>query len=465
MLALSTLEPIAREAMESRGLAVDFPPEVTDEVARLGGPVSVEGVRDLRHLDWASIDNEDTRDIDQLAFVEEAGDGRMRLLVAIADVAEAVAPGSALDLHCQRNTVTVYTPGCVHPMLPLELSTDWTSLNPFVDRRAVVTEILVDADGSVLATEVFEAAVHNRAKLDYVGVSRADHAPDSQIGRQLAVGRLLAGGAARRGALAFEAERVMAVIRDGFVVGLVQEEKNVANEAVAQMMIAANAAAARFLHERGFPVLLRAMPPPERWDRLRQLAPALPEEPSAPALAAWLRSEADRDPAGYAEVSLSVLKLVGASDYVVAAPGEALAGHFAQNVEGYCHSTAPNRRYPDVLVQRLVKAALRGLGSPYSAEELAALAERCNLMESKARGAERQARKAAVSGYLVTQIGQRYPALVTGESAKGTFVRVVAPPLEGKLVEGAEDLDVGDRVEVVLRAVDPLHGHIDFIRA
>lgn len=457
MLEVASLEPLVREALESRGLTVGFPPEVPAAVARLGGPVPVSGVRDLRGLDWASIDNEDTRDIDQLAFCERLGDDRFRLLVAIADVAEAVEPGGALDLHCQRNTATIYAPGHVQPMLPVELSTDWTSLGPGVDRRALVTEMTVSAC-EVADFTVYEAAVHNRAKLDYVGVSRAFWPPGSQIAEQLAVGAALARGAARRGALAFEAERVLPVIRDGYVVDLVEERKNVANEAVAQMMIAANTAAAQFLHARGFPVLLRAMPAPTRWDRLRELAPGLPEEPSTPALAEFLRA------ADSPETSLAVLKLIGASDYVVAGPGEPLAGHFAQNLAGYCHSTAPNRRYPDVLVQRLVKAALRELPSPYSAAELQALADRCNLMESKARGAERQARKAVESAWATTQIGHRYPALVAGVAAKGTFVRVVDPPLEGKLVEGAEGLDVGDRVTVELLSVDPRHGYLDFAR-
>lgn len=456
MLAVATLEPIVREALESRGLTVGFPPDVLREVELLGGPVPLGDVRDLRELDWASIDNEDTRDIDQLAFAEALPDGRFRLLVAIADVAEAVPPGGALDLHCQRNTATIYAPGHVQPMLPPALSTDWTSLGPGVDRRALVTEMTVSEDGDVSAFEVYEAAVHNRAKLDYVGVSRASWPAGSQIAVQLAAGAALARGAERRGALAFEAERVLPVIRDGYVVDLVEERKNVANEAVAQMMIATNTAAARFLHSHGFPVLLRAMPPPSRWDRLRELAPGLPPEPSTKALAEFLRAADSR------ETSLAVLKLIGASDYVVAAPGEPLAGHFAQNLAGYCHSTAPNRRYPDVLVQRLVKAALRGVAAPYSAEDLRVLAERCNLMESKGRGAERQARKAVESAWAATQVGHRYPALVAGVAAKGTFVRVVDPPLEGKLVEGAEGLDVGDRITVELLSVDPLHGYLDF---
>lgn len=455
MLEVASLEPIVREALESRGLTVGFPPDVLREVERLGGPVPLGDVRDLRGLDWASIDNEDTRDIDQLAFAEALPGGRFRLLVAIADVAEAVAQRGALDLHCQRNTATIYAPGHVQPMLPPALSTDWTSLGPGVDRRAIVTEMMVSGD-EVAEFSIYEAAVHNRAKLDYVGVSRASWAPGSQIAVQLAAGAALARGAERRGALAFEAERVLPVIRDGYVVDLVEERKNVANEAVAQMMIATNTAAARFLHSRGFPVLLRAMPPPPRWDRLRELAPGLPPEPSTKALAEFLRAADSR------ETSLAVLKLIGASDYVVAAPGEPLAGHFAQNLAGYCHSTAPNRRYPDVLVQRLVKAALRGGSAPYAAEDLRVLAERCNLMESKARGAERQGRKAVESAWAATQIGHRYPALVAGVAAKGTFVRVVDPPLEGKLVEGAEGLDVGDRVTVELVAVEPRHGYLDF---
>lgn len=497
---VSVLEPVVREAMESRGLAMGFSAEAVEEVTRIGGPAPLEGpgVRDLRHLDWASIDNEDTKDIDQLAYVEDLGDGRKRLLVAIADVAESVEKAGAVDRDAFRNTTTVYTPGHVNPMLDKRLSTDWTSLNPDVDRRAMVTELIIAADGTVETSEVFEAAVHNRAKLDYNGVSDwLEHGGEvpaaiagnprmqRQLELQMEVGRMLGRAAAREGALAFETERVATVIKDGYVVDLVGEEKNLANEAVAHMMIATNIANAKFLHERGYPVFQRVVAPPGRWDRMREVAveaasklpdgrempseiAVLPEVADSEALARYLEEYKQRDPGGYSEVSLSFLKLMGGGDYVVTPPGEPLQGHFGQGVaggdRGYVHSTAPNRRYPDIVIQRLLKAALAGEPSPYTVEELEAIAEQCNQQESAAKGAERQVRKAAVSHYLATKVGTEYNALVTGNTRKGVFVRVIDPPIEGKLVQGTEGADVGDQMRVELLAVNTDRGYIDFGR-
>lgn len=499
-MPVAVLKEVTREAMESRGLTIGFSAEALEQVEKIAGPVPLqgEGVRDLRHLKWASIDNADTKDIDQLAFAEDLGGGRRRLLVAIADVAEAFGKGTPLDEQCQQNTVTVYTPGEVNPMLPKQMSTDWTSLNPDADRRALVTELIIGADGEVEKSTVFEAAVRNQAKLDYVTVSdwyenggeppaaMASPEMQDQVRLQMDTGLLLGQAAQRRGALAFETERVLPVVENGHLVDLVNEEKNSANEAIAHMMIATNVANARFLHEKGFPVFQRAVPEPARWDRMREVAAqaashlpegkemaselaVLPAEADPAALARFLNEYKERNPEGYGEVSLSMLKLMGGSDYVATAPGEPLQGHFGQGVAGgelgYLHSTAPNRRYPDVVVQRLIKAAAAGQPCPYTMEELEAIADRCNKQESAAKGAERQVRKAAVSHYLASQIGEEYEAVVTGDNPKkGTFVRVMDPPIEGKLVEGYEAVDVGDKLQIRLKAVDLEKGHIDFVR-
>jgi len=499
-VALGTLGEQAREALTQRGLSTEYSPEALEQVKAIGGPPPIDGpgVRDLRHLAWASIDNVDTRDIDQLAYAEDLGEGKTRLLVAIADVAEAVPKDSAIDLQARHNTVTVYTTGRVFNMLPEQLSTDWTSLGPGVDRRALVTEMVVNAEGQVESSQVYQAAVHNRAKLAYTTVSSwlegESEAPpavsqvpgkDEQVRLQIEVGQRLGRAAAERGALEFEADRVLPVVQDGRLVDLVEEKKNLASEAVAHMMIATNTANAAFLHQKGFPVFQRVVEPPQRWDRMREVAvkaaselpdgkempselAILPPQPDPAALSRFLRELKQRDPKAYPEVSGSLLKLMGGGDYVVTPPGHPLKGHFGQGVlggeVGYVHSTAPNRRLPDIVIQRMIKAATLDQPCPYTAEELQALAEQCNQQESAAKGAERQVRKAAVAQYLTSQVGQQFEAAVTGCSAKkGVFIKVLDPPIEGKLVEGVGDLDVGDHLRVELRRVDPDKGHIDFV--
>lgn len=497
--SVETLATGAKEAMETRGLSTTFSEEAMAEVKALGGPSKIDGpgVVDMRKLAWASIDNADTRDIDQLAFAEDLGEGRMRLCVAIADVAELIGKDSALDQAAQKNTVTVYTPGKVFPMIPEELSTDWTSLGPDVDRRAIVTDMVIGADGKVESSKVYEAAVNNKAKCDYVSVSKwvegETEAPkaigkvpgmEDQILLQIEAGELLAKGARKRGALEFEADRVMPVMEDGKVVDVVEEKKNIASEAVANMMIATNTENARFLKEKGFPVFQRVVEKPEQWDRMRELAveaasklpdgkelpseiAILPKEADPAALSAFLREFKERDPKGYVDVSTGMLKMMGGGDYKVTAPDEKLKDHFGQGVVGgdigYVHSTAPNRRTPDIIVQRLIKAAARGQSSPYTVDEMQAIADVCNTQESAARGAERQVRKMAVSEYLNSQVGEQYDAVITGMSKKkGIFVKVGDPPIEGKLLDDGT-FKVGDTVHVQLRAVDPKKGHIDFV--
>ncbi len=496
---LGKLHELAKEAMTSRGLTVEFSPAAMQEVKKMGGPPPIlePGVKDLRKLAWASIDNDDTKDIDQLAYAEDLGDGRTRLMVAVADVAAAIPKGSALDQQAQQNTVTVYTTGKVFAMLPEQLSTDWTSLGPDVDRRALVTEMVVDKDGNVESSQLYQAAVNNKAKLAYKGVSAwmaGEEAPenlsktpgmDEQIKLQMEVGGRLGQAAKKRGALEFEADRVMPVVEQDHLVGLEEEKKNQASEAVANMMIATNTATAGFLQKKGFPVFQRVVESPERWDKMREVAvqaashlPAgkempselaiLPPQANPAALSNFLREFKQRDLEHYSDVSTGMLKLMGGGDYVVTPPGAPLKGHFGQGVMGgdlgYVHSTAPNRRLPDVIIQRLVKAASNNDPCPYTMEELNGIAEQCNKQESAAKGAERQVSKAAVAQFLTSQIGEEYEATVTGKNPKkGVFVKVSDPPIEGKLVEGLDGLDVGDKVKVQLRRVDPNKGFIDFV--
>ena len=484
---MQVLEATAREALESRGLASQFLPSVLEQMESISGPASCDGISDFRHLLWASIDNEDTRDIDQLAYAEPLEDGAIRLLVAVADVVEVVSQGSPVDLQALHNTVTVYTPGKVFSMLPLQLSNEWTSLGPDQDRRAMVVELLVDGEGVVVSSGVREGAVRNKAKLDYDSLSAwlEGRGPlpgpltaemQEQIRWQMEAGRRLGIQGELRGALEFETDRVYPVVSDGYVVALVDETKNIASEAVAHMMIAANMAVASFLRRSGFPVFQRFVDPPQRWDRMYEVAlqsaqaigmgPVdFPPQPDPRILSKFLRDYKQRSPEDYPALTTTILQLMGGGDYAVTPPDLPLRGHFGQGIDGgeigYVHSTAPNRRYPDVIIQRLVKAALRGQDSPYTYEELEAMARQCNLQESASKGAERQVRKVAIAKYLATRVGEEFNAVVTGNKpSKGVFVKVVDPPIEGKLLgEG----DIGDILAVRLQAVDIRRGWIDFV--
>lgn len=481
---LSDLAEIARQAMRQHGLEPELPPEVVREAAALAGPHDGDApeIRDLRDLPWCSIDNADTRDLDQLTVARPGDDGSVAILVAIADVDALVEQGSAIDRHAQRNTVSVYTPGIIFPMLPERLSTDLTSLVEREDRLAVVAEMVVDRDGEIGASDVYRARVRNRAKLDYPGVAAwldgAGPMPakladvpglDAQIRVQDEIAQRLNGRRHERGALDFQTVEARPVVRDGLVVGLESEEKSRSRRLIEDFMIATNGVTAAFLRERGFPSIRRVVRAPERWDRIRRLAAdvddALPEAPHPAALAGFMARRRAADPVGYPDLSLAIVKLMGSGDYAVERPGEPTPDHFGLAARDYGHATAPNRRYPDLLTQRLLKAAIGGRPVPYELAELERLAEHCTRQEDQARKVERQARKAASAAYLGTRIGEAFDALVTGVTKRGTWVRTLAPPVEGKLVAGIEGLEVGDRVRVRLESIDPSRGFVDFVRA
>ncbi|HYN23029.1 MAG TPA: RNB domain-containing ribonuclease [Thermoanaerobaculia bacterium] len=469
------LEEIARRAMIERGLEPDFPPRVVEETAALreirafGGR---NGIRDLRQLPWFSIDNDDTRDLDQLTVAERSG-GTIRILVAIADVDEMVPKESATDGHAGRNTTSVYTPARVFPMLPERLSTGLTSLHEGEDRLAVVVEMQVGADGAVSDASLYRASVHNHARLTYDAVTvwlegKGTIPPTLQGHLQLqdeAAARLRQ-RRHERGALRFDTLRLRPLVEDGKVRGLVEDRRNRANELIEDFMLAANSATASFLEKRGLPSLRRIVRSPQRWPRIveiaAQLGETLPPDPETAALARFLDRRQAADPEGYPELSLSVLKLIGAGEYTVDLPGRPAPGHFGLAADDYTHATAPNRRYPDLVTQRLVKAVLAGRPAPYAGEELEELARWCTRKEDDARRVERQVTKSAVALLLADRIGQQFEAIVTGASEKGTWVRTCRPPVEGKLTCGFENLDVGDRVQVRLIEVDVERGFIDF---
>ena len=478
------LHQVAVEAMRSRGLLPHFAPQALREAeaARRAGPERNGDIRDLRHLTWFSIDNDDTRDLDQLSVAEPLPAGTARLLVAVADVDTMVRPGGAVDGHASANTTSVYTAAGVFPMLPETLSTDLTSLHEGQERLAVVVDMLVQADGTVSASEHYRAAVRNQAKLAYDSVSAwLDGAapPPPRIGavpglqEQLRLHDALAGQMRQwrqqRGALNLKTVAARPVFQDGQLVDLRPDERNRAKDLIADVMIAANGATARFLTDQGSPSLRRFLQAPRRWDRIVALAAGhgvqLPAAPDAQALDRFLCARRLTDPQGFADLSLAVVKMLGSGEYAAAPADAAGGGHFGLAVNDYAHSTAPNRRFADLVTQRLLKAALARAAAPYSAETLAEIARHCTLQEDNANHVERQVLKAAGAWLLRGRIGEIFEAIVTGAAPKGTFVRIGRPLLEGRVVRGFEGLDVGDRLRVRLVAVDAAKSFIDFERA
>jgi len=475
------LAAIAHRAMLERNLEPDVPPAALRELESIRGPASaVDGVRDLRELLWASIDNDDSRDLDQLTVAESLGGGRVRVLVAIADVDALVRQGSALDLHAAHNTTSVYTPAAIFPMLPVRLSTDLTSLNEDQERLAVVVDMLFDADASLSEADVYRARVRNRAQLAYRGVAawlEGSGAPPARVREVagLAENLRLQDGLAQRlvelrqrhGALDFETIEARAVFAGDQISDLELERKNRAKQLIEDFMIAANGATAKYLESKKLPSLRRVLRSPERWSRIVALASslgaALPAEPDAAALEAFLLQRRRAEPDKFADLSLVVIKLIGRGEYALDLPGDEPPGHFGLAVKDYTHSTAPNRRFPDLVTQRLLKAAMVGAACPYSLPELAALARHCTEQEDAATKVERRVRKSAAALLLSGKLGESFDAVVTGASPSGTWVRVCTLPVEGRLERGHQGIDVGDRVRVKLVHTDVERGFIDFV--
>lgn len=478
------LHALAVRAMQARGLLPAFSPQAVHEADRAArsAPEQVGEVRDLRHLPWFSIDNDDTQDLDQLSVAEDLPGGAARLLVAVADVDCRVPPAAAVDAHAAHNTTSVYTAAGVFPMLPQVLSTGATSLHESQERLAVVVDMQVAADGTVTASTVYRASVLNHARLTYNAVSSwldgaspppAKVAQSPGLQAQVRLHDRLAASLRQwrqsRGALQVNTVAPRPVFDNGELVDLRPDPRNRAKDLIADLMIAANGATARFLAQQRFPSLRRFLQAPRRWDRIVSLAAghgvALPAQPDALALDRFLAARRAADPGGFADLSLAVVKLLGAGEYAAAAAGADAMGHFGLAVADYAHSTAPNRRYPDLVTQRLIKAALAGAPPPYSAEALAQIAAHCTAQENNANKVEREVLKAAGAFLLQGRIGQVFDAIVTGAAAKGTFVRIASPMLEGRVVRGFEGLDVGDAARVRLVAVDAAQSHIDFERA
>ena len=471
----------AYQAMIENGFEPDFSPDVIAQIKQIQAEraLAVRDVRDMRDLLWSSIDNDTSRDLDQIEWAEELPNGDIRVLVGIADVDSRVAKDSPIDRHAARNTVTVYTQGKIFPMMPEELSTNITSLNEGVDRLAVVADMTVKENGDVPESTFYRAVVKNKAKLAYEDLGpwldgKATVPNDvatvpgliEQIELQQKASIRLQAYRTAKGALQFESIESTAVMEGGEIKGIKSVEPNAARKLIENFMVAANVEMAEFLEAHGWASLRRVVRSPLHWDGIVKIAAgfgeSFPREPDQPALAAFLDKRRAADPDHFPDLSLSIVKLIGGGEYVVERPGEDAGGHFGLAVRDYAHSTAPNRRYTDIVVQRLVKGLLAGGSPPYTPAELDAVAEHANLQEKAARKVERKMRKIVAASVMQRHIGENFDAIVTGDTSAGVFARILRPPVDGRIVRGEHSARVGDKVRVKLLSANPSNGFIDF---
>lgn len=475
------LQNIARMAMLERGLLPDFSAEALAELAGIAAPAVADdgSFRDLRDLLWASIDNDDSLDLDQLTVAEVLPGGAIKIMVAVADVDSLVRNGSAIDDHACHNTTSVYTPATIFPMLPDKLSTNFTSLNFNEDRLAIVIEMIVSADGSVKDSDIYRAHVHNHAKLAYNSVAawlEGGAAPealtavpglDENLSIQDRVAQSMKAFRHTNGALDLETVEPKPIFDGDEIRELKAEKRNRARELIEDCMIAANGITARYLSSKKVPSLRRVVRTPKRWARIVELAQErrfdLSDTPDPKGLEQFLMKEKAADPLRFPDLSLAIIKLLGPGEYVAEPPEDAhIPGHFGLAVRDYAHSTAPNRRYPDLITQRMLKAAMNQQPPPYAMGNLETLAKHCTEAEDNAKKVERQVEKSAAALLLESKIGDRFDAIVTGAAPKGTWVRLLDLPVEGRLMHGFDGVDVGHRIRVELIHTDVDRGFIDF---
>ena len=475
----------AHAEMIAGGLLPDFEPNVIQEIQTLKSKqqnLADNKCQDLRSLLWSSIDNPESKDLDQIEYAEEQKGGNIRIMIAIADVDSCVPKNSPIDEHAFSNTTSVYTGVVTYPMLPDDLSFNLTSLIADADRLAIVIDLTIGQSGVVLASNIYQGMVRNHAKLDYkmVGdwLESGGQPPDKiakvpglsdQILLQNKVKDLIHDQRKRQGSLYLHTPEATTIAENGIVLDLELVEENPAHDLIENFMISGNIAVSHFLETKQIPSIRRIVKTPERWDRIVEVAKSygqnLPSEPDAKALAQFLLIRKEADPLRFPDLSLTIVKLLGRGEYVMEIPGKVDQGHFALAVRDYTHATAPNRRYPDLIMQRLVKAAIKGVPSPYSADELTKITSHCTEQEEAAKKVERTMRKVAAAVLLSKHIGETFAAIVTGVTTGGTYVRLLKPPAEGKIIRGEQGLDVGDQVTVRLISTNPEQAYIDFERA
>jgi VacB/RNase II family 3'-5' exoribonuclease len=479
------LQAAAKQVMIENGFEPEFSPRVQQELEKLKAhPPKIESnpnIRDLRNLLWSSIDNDTSRDLDQAEVAEQLPNGETKVLVAIADVDTFVPENSAIDQHAAKETTTVYTGVRNFPMLPEQLSTGTSSLLENEDKLSIMIEFVVGSEGSVHSSSVYRAIIRNKAQLTYNAIgawlenksgapAKVAASPDlqSQLKLQSEVAQALKNERHRHGALNIETIEVRPVVLNDKVVDVVKQEKNRATELIEDFMIAANEVVARMLQANKVSSIRRVVKTPERWGRIVELAAKqgeqLPTEPDSKALNEFLIKRKAADPDHFADLSLAVIKLMGPGEYVLERPGDPEQGHFGLAVQDYTHSTAPNRRFADLVTQRLLKAVLASQPAPYSDDELAAIAHLCTLKEDAARKVEREMSKRIAAVAMSSRIGETFDAIVTGVTSRGTFVRVMKPAIEGLLAQGQQGADVGDKLRVKLIRTDIQRGYIDFVR-
>jgi exoribonuclease-2 len=468
--------------MIEHGFQPDFPPGTDSEVAAIQAhpeTPKIPGIQDLSGLLWSSIDNDTSKDLDQIEWAEQLPDGRIRVLVGVADVDARVHIGTVIDGHARSETTSVYTGVKVFPMLPVELSEGITSLNENQDRVAHVIEFSVDSSGAATDGKVYAALVRNRAQLAYnavgawlegTGSAPAKVAASADLAAQLklqdAAAQRMVGGRFQHGALDLETIETRPELQGDQPVSIVRQPKNRATSLIEEFMVAANGVAARTFEQAGVASIRRIVRTPKRWDRIVEVAAGLgatlPALPDSKALNDFLLAQKQKDPDHFPDLSLAVIKLMGPGEYVLIKPNEPSPGHFGLAVQDYTHTTAPNRRFPDMVTGRLMKALLAKAPQPYSESDLNDIATHCTLMEDNARKVERDMQKRIAAVVLRPRIGQSFPAIVTGVNKYGTFVRTLDPHVDGMLVQGGKGLDVGDKVTVKLISTDPQRGFIDF---
>lgn len=478
------LTALAQQVLLEQHFIPGFSSEINAEVSKLRAPIIPQhrqDTHDMRHLLFFSIDNDDSRDLDQLTYAEKLPGGKFVIYVAVADVDILVKKHSAIDRRASQNTTSIYTPTKVFPMLPEELSTDLTSLNPGEDRFALIFEGVLDAEGKLESYSLYRGYVHNHAKLAYDSVSAwldgkaaipekvgAISGLSEQVQLQDSIAKMLDDKRHEAGALSVQTIEARPVISDGIPIAIVESPKNRGKLLIENFMIIANRISAKFSNERGIPSLRRVVVVPKRWDKIVEVAAEhgtkLPENPDPVALERFLVVQQKKNPEVFPDLSLTIIKLLGNGEYRVNMPGKKAPGHFGLAIKDYSHSTAPNRRFPDLITQRLLLSSIDGSSLPYTEKELYELADHCTLQEDTADKIERRLRKSAAALVLSDSIGQIFDAIVTGASEKGTWVRIFHPPVEGKLVKGAENVDVGDRLRVKLVSTDVRQGYIDFVR-
>ncbi len=475
------LQNIARKAMISRGLVPDFPDVEISELNKILLPATCkpEIAKDMRDLLWCSIDNADSLDLDQLTYAESLEGNKVRILVAIADVDALVDAKSNIDKHASQNTASVYTVAQIFPMLPEKLSTNFTSLSLDSDRCAIVVDMILAEDGKVEQSDVYQAMVRNHAKLQYAKLAiwlegTGTAYPEITRVNGLAENIKLQESIVQRmkelryehGALEFESIEASPIFDGDTLTEMKVEPKNRAKDLIEDFMIAANGTTARFLTAKNFPSLRRVVRIPERWDRIVELASGhgftLPAEADSKSLSDYLKFIKQNDPQHFIDMSVSILKLLGSGEYVVDIPGAIPPGHFGLAVKDYTHSTAPNRRYPDLITQRLLKSAISGQPVPYTMEQLGQIATHCTMKEDDVKKVERQVEKSANAILMQSRIGEIFEAIVSGASPKGTWIRLFNPHVEGKLVNGFKGLEVGHKLKVRLTNISVESGYIDF---